>query len=79
MFSSALQKKVLIPSMYFANYSKSNNMSVDKVCIIKHFEFACMTILSPDTLSICFIIDMQVSPYQPKTIKILAQNPSKMH
>ena len=32
-FFSALQKKVLIPSMYFANYSKSQNMSVGKVCI----------------------------------------------
>ena len=37
------QKKVLIPSMYSANYSKSKNMSVDTVCI-KRLKFACMTI-----------------------------------
>ena len=34
----------LIPSMYFANYSKPKNLSVGKVCM-KRFEFACMTIL----------------------------------
>ena len=44
-FFSALHKKVLIPSMKFANYSKSKNLSVGKVCI-KRFEFACMTILN---------------------------------
>ena len=59
-FFSALQKKVLIPSMYFANYSKSKNISVGKVCI-KRFEFACMTILSPETVAIvlcqCSIMD----------------------
>ena len=49
-FFSALQKKVLIPSKYFANYSKSKNMSVGKVCI-KRFEFACKTILSPESVS----------------------------
>ena len=77
-FFSALQKKVLIPSVYFANYSKSKNMSVGKVCI-KRFEFAFMTILSPETVSICSIMDMQVPPNQPKTAEILAQNASKMH
>ena len=46
-FFSALQQKVLIPSMCFTNYSKSKNMSVGQVCI-KLFEFACMTILSPE-------------------------------
>ena len=67
-FFSALQK----PLMYFANCSKSKNMSVGKVCI-KRFEFACMAILSPETVSIvlcqCSIIDMPVPPVpnQPKT------------
>ena len=50
-FFSALQKKVLIPSMYFANYTKSKNISVGKVAI-KRFEFTCMAILSPETVSI---------------------------
>ena len=70
--------------MYFANYSKSKKMSVGKVCI-KRFEFACMTILSPETVSIvlcqCSIImEMQVLPVpnQPKTAEILAKNASKM-
>ena len=49
LFFSALQKKVLIPSMYFADYSKSKNLSVGKVCM-KRFKFACMTILSPETV-----------------------------
>ena len=48
-FFLALQKKVLIYSIYFANYSKSKNMSVGKVCI-KHFEFACMDILRPEII-----------------------------
>ena len=65
MFFSALQKTVLIPSIYFAYYSKSKNMSVGKVCI-KHFEFTCKTILSPETvlivLCLCSIMDMQVPP-----------------
>ena len=43
-FFSALQKKVIIPSLYFANYSKSKNLSIGKVCM-KRIEFACMTIL----------------------------------
>ena len=43
-FFSALQKKVLIPSIYFANYSKSKNFSIGKV-YMKRFESACMTIL----------------------------------
>ena len=47
-FFSALRKKVLIPLMYFANYSKSKSISVGIVCI-KRFEFACVTILSPET------------------------------
>ena len=71
-FFSALQKRVLIPSMYFANYSKSKNMSVGKVCI-KRIKFAWMAILSPETVSIvlcqCSIMDMPVPPVtnQPKT------------
>ena len=36
--------------MYLANHYESKNMSVGKVCI-KRFEFACMTILSPETVS----------------------------
>ena len=70
--------------MYFANYSKSKHMSVGKVCI-KRFEFACMTILSPETVPIvlcqCSIMDMQVPPVpkQPKTAEILAQNALKTH
>ena len=59
------QKKVLIPTMYSANYSQSKNMSVGTVCI-KHFKFACMTILSPETVSLVLcqlsIADMQVPP-----------------
>ena len=76
------QNKVLIHSMYFANYSKSKNMSVGTVCI-KRFKFACMTILSPETVSIvlcqCSVMDMQVPPVpnQPKTAEILAQNALK--
>ena len=79
---SALQKIVLIPSMYFAIYSKSKNMSVGKV-YIKLYEFACMTILSPETVSIvlcqCSIMNMQVPPVpsQPKAAEILVQNASK--
>ena len=71
-FFPALQKRVLIPSMYFANYSKSKNMSVGKVCI-KRFKFAWMAILCPETVSIvlcqCSIMDMPVPPVtnQPKT------------
>ena len=53
----ALQKKVLIPSMNFANHSKSKNMSVGKVCI-KCFELACMAILSPETVSIWFYVNV---------------------
>ena len=77
------QKKVLIPSMYSANFSKSKNMSVGTVCI-KRFKFACMTILSPETVSLILcqysITDMQVPhvPNQPKNVEILAQNPLKM-
>ena len=58
---SVLQKKVLIPSMYFANYSKPKNMSIGKVCI-KRFEFACMTILISIVLCQCSIMGMQVPP-----------------
>ena len=77
------QKKVLIPSMYSADYSKSKNMSVGTVCI-KRFKFACMSILSPETVSLvlcqCSIRDMQVPPVQnqPKNAEILAQNALKM-
>ena len=77
------QKKVLIPSMYSAYYSKSKNMSVGTVCI-KRFKFACMTILSPETVSLVLcqwsIADMQVPPVpnQPKNAEILAQNALKM-
>ena len=52
--------------------SKSKNMSDGKVCI-KRFKFACMAILSPETVSIvlcqCSIMDMPVPPVpnQPKT------------
>ena len=64
-FFSALQKKVLNPSMYLASYSKAKIMSVGKMCI-KRFEFACMAILSPATVSIvlcqCSIIGMPVPP-----------------
>ena len=73
------QKKVLIYSMHSANYSKSKNMSVGTVCI-KRFKFACMTILSPETVSLVLcqwsIADMQVPPVpnQPKNAEILAQN-----
>ena len=73
------QKKVLIPSMFSANYSKSKNMSVGTVCS-KRFKFACMTILSLETVSLvlcqCSIMDMQVPPVsnQPKNAEILAQN-----
>ena len=78
------QKKVLNPSLYFANCSKSKNMSVGTVCI-KRFKFVCMTILSPETVSIvlcqCSVMDMQVLPVpnQPKTAKIHTQKASKMH
>ena len=47
-------------------------MSDGKVCI-KRYEFACMAILSPETVSIvlcqCSIMDMPVPPVpnQPKT------------
>ena len=82
-FFSALEKKVLIASMYFViNYSKSKNFSVDKVCL-NRFEFACMTILSPETVSIvlcqCSIMDMQVPAVlnQPKTAEILAKTHKK--
>ena len=84
VFFLVLQKNVLIPSMYFANFSKLKNMSVGKVCI-KSFEFACITILSPETVLIvlcqCSIMDVQVPPVpnQPKTAEILGQNASKMH
>ena len=71
------QKKVLIPSMYSANYSNSKTMSVGTVCI-KRFKFACMTILSPETVSLVLcqysITDMQVPPVpnQLKNAEILA-------
>ena len=77
------QKKVLIPSMNSANYSKSKNMSVGTVCI-KRFKFAWMTILSPETVSLILcqwsIADMLVPPVpnQPKNAEILAQNALKM-
>ena len=61
-FFSALQKKVLINSIYFANYSKSNNISVGKVCI-KRFEFAYMTILSPEIVSIVFSFFLYILPH----------------
>ena len=75
--------KVLIPSMYSANYCKSKNMSVGTVCI-KRFKFVCMTILSPETVSLVLcqwsIADMQVPPVpnQHKNAEILAQNALKM-
>ena len=77
------QKKVLIPSMYSANYSKSQNMSVGTVCI-KRFKFACMTILSPETvplilngpLRICKCSLFQISPRMLS--EIMAQNALNM-
>ena len=84
MFFLGATEEVLIPSMYFANNSKLKNMSVGKVCI-QCFEFACMTILSPETVSIvlcqCSIMDMQVPPVpkHPKTAEILAKIASEMH
>ena len=48
MFFLGATEESLIPLMYFANYSKSKNMSVGIVCI-ERFEFACVTILSPET------------------------------
>ena len=77
------QKKVLIPSIYSAIFSKSKNMPVSTVCI-KRFKCACMTILRPEAVSLvvcqCSITDMQVPPVpnQAKNVEILAQNPSKM-
>ena len=77
-------KEGLIPSMNSANYSKSKNMSVGTVCI-KRFKFACMTILSPETVSLVLCqsstdADVQVPPVpnQPKNAEILAQNALKM-
>ena len=76
------QKKVLIPSMYSANYSKSKNMSVGTVCI-KRFKFACMTILSPETVLLvlcqCSITDMHMPPVpnRPKSAEIMVQNALK--
>ena len=85
------QKKVLIPSMYSANYSKSKNMLVGTVCI-KRFRFACMTILSPETVSLvllgsfyrktlvlcqCSITDMQVPPVPNRSKN--AEIRAKMH
>ena len=70
--------------IYLANHYESKNMSVGKVCI-KRFEFACMTILSPETVSIVLsqfsIMEMQVPPVPnlPKTAEILAQNASEIH
>ena len=52
VFFAALQKKVLIPSMYFANYSKSKNLSVGMFCndaaynMLKHLYL-------PTPLAIC--------------------------
>ena len=63
--------------------SLSKNMSVGIVCI-KRFKFACMTILSPETVSLVLcqwsIADMQVPPVpnQHKNAEILAQNALKM-
>ena len=51
VFFLALQKKVLIHSMYFANYSKSKNMWVGNLVCIKRFEFACMTVLMDSSMS----------------------------
>ena len=77
------QNIVLIPSMYSANYSKSKNISVGTVCM-KRFKFACMTTLSPETVSLflcqCSSTDMQGLPVpnQPQNAEILAQNTLKM-
>ena len=66
-----------------AEESLKKKMSVGTVCI-KRFKFACMTILSPETVLLvlcqCSITDMQVPPVpnQPKNAEILAQNALKM-
>ena len=54
-FFLALQKKVLI-------ISNSKNISVGRVCI-KRFEFAYMTILSPETVSIVFSFFLNILPH----------------
>ena len=73
------QKKVLIPSMYSANYSESKNMSVDTVCI-KRLKFACMTIYDYSKSRDCIVVlcqfsttDMQLPPVpnQPKNAELL--------
>ena len=59
---------------------------IQRTCRSAKYEFACMTFLSPETVTIflcqCSIImDIQSPPVpnQPKTPEILAQNASKMH
>ena len=88
MFCLSATEERFHPLNVFANYSKSKNMSVGKVCI-KRFESACMTFLSPETVSIvlcqCSIMDIQVPsvPNQPKTAEISGpkrtQNALKTH
>ena len=79
-FLGATEKSFNPLNVFCLLFFKSKNMSVGKVCI-KRFEFACMAILSPETVSIvqcqCSIMDMPVPPVtnQPKT----ATNRSKMH
>ena len=75
------------PLNVFANHSKSKNLLVVKVCM-KRFEFACMTNLSPETVSIvlcqCSIMDsckcrlFQISlrrlKFRPKRIQNALKN-----
>ena len=60
--------------MYFANYSKTKNMSMSagKVCI-KRFEFACMAILSPETNCIDSYMPMFNYGYASAACSISAQ------
>ena len=60
---------------------KSDQLEVSGSVCIKCFEIASMTILSPETVCQCSIMDIQVPsvPNQPKTAEILAQSASKMH
>ena len=60
-FFSALQKKVLTQCILLI-ISIFKNISVGKVCI-KRFEFAYMTILSPETVSIVFSFFLYILPH----------------
>ena len=51
-FFSVLQKKILIPALNVFCYLFSIKVHVGRQSIHKTFAFECMTILSPETLSI---------------------------